>query len=477
MKKHAKGLWRRVVIGVAVVWVLYGFAANVFIKSGLLEKVASPRPERTRISWENAWTVVPGVVHVRGFALRSHSKGSEWTLTVDRARPTINLLALPFNTLQIVRVSASGVDFQIGPSDPELPPKKKKTKPGMRIRIVSASVEDVRAVTIGDLVLTGPLKVRGGLDTQARGPLQVPRASVESTASTLKLDDEILATNLAIDSRLSIDRHVPGDHKGEGIRPFLVARLGAKGDVADLGFLNSLLKGTKTVEFGGGSGSLDADIRLTRGVIEPESILVTEKATYSVDYLGYQVQGSGSIRGFSAANSVPDEFLFFEFDDFSLAYADDHVPYVAGTGLQLSLRGDGSLSLDGEQGPLDLVVDLPKSEIPDLTVYNRNLKSSGALQIESGSGHITAHVEVLERSGGGQSQVVLEAQGVVISFKDKRVVGDLTATGKIKLVALDGWVFDPSGTKVELKNAGAFIEGDGGADPKSGDDAGGKAGD
>jgi hypothetical protein len=75
----------------------------------------------------------------------------------------------------------------------------------------------------------------------------------------------------------------------------------------------------------------------------------------------------------------------------------------------------------------------------------------------SGKGRVQSHVEILERTGGGSAEVHLVAEDLVIAFQDKEVVGDLEATARVKVLDLEKMVFDPTGTRVVLRNAGAYI--------------------
>jgi len=211
------------------------------------------------------------------------------------------------------------------------------------------------------------------------------------------------------------------------------------------------------VSFGGGSGRIDADLRLTRGVVEPESRLVTEEANYVVDYLGYHAEGKGRILGFSAADATVHELLNFHLESFSLAVRGDESPYLEGRDLVVSLRGDKGLRLGVKGLQSDVVIDMPEVQVPDMTVYNRNFPSEGGIRIVSGSGHVQSHVEILERTGGGSAEVHLAAEDLVIAFQDKEVVGDLEATARVKVLDLEKMVFDPAGTRVVLRNAGAYI--------------------
>ena len=121
---------RRGLLACLVLWIVYLVGVNLFINSDLLPRLAAPHPERTKITWERAWTVAPGLIHVRGFKLRSHTRGTVWTLEVDAGRAFFNVFALPFRTVHIVAPRARGIDFVLGTADTVLP-RKKKTKPGM----------------------------------------------------------------------------------------------------------------------------------------------------------------------------------------------------------------------------------------------------------------------------------------------------------------------------------------------------------
>ncbi len=462
MKRTAGALSPRlkwVLVLLLVLWVVYLVGVNWFVNSDLMTKIVAKNPERTKVSWEKAWTVVPGLVHARGFSLWKHTRGIEWNLQVDKGRVLVNLLALPFGTFQALTAKASGIDFELGRADTVLP-RKKKTKPGFRVWFVRAAANDVREVKIGDFELQGPLKVRGGLDSQTRGPLRLPRTRVKVESGTLRNGDVDLARELKIDARVAIDRHVPREHKDTGIIPFVSGRLEIEGDVQDLSFLNELVDSAQYLEFHGGSGIVDADIRFDRGEIKPNSRLVTEEATYTVDYLDYTATGTGRIRAFKAADSAKHELLHVELEDFDLARRGEEQPHVSGDHLTLSVRRAGGVMVprDPDMPPPDLVVDLQESEVPDLTVYNRNLPQGGSMHIVSGSGTVKAYVEILRSTDEGRAEVRLAGDDVVLDFKGKRVVGDLESLSRVQLVDPENGTWDPAGTKVEFRDAGAYVE-------------------
>jgi hypothetical protein len=151
------------------------------------------------------------------------------------------------------------------------------------------------------------------------------------------------------------------------------------------------------------------------------------------------------------------ELLNFHLDSYSLTVHGDESPYLEGKDLVVSLRGDGGLRLGVKGLQSDVVIDMAEAQVPDMTVYNRNLPSKGGIRIVSGKGRVQSHVEILERTGGGSAEVHLAAEDLVIAFQDKEVVGDLEATARVNVLDLEKMVFDPAGTRVVLRNAGAYI--------------------
>src|SRR5262245_23260747 len=100
-----KLLFRRFLLalafGFAVLWPLYLAVANVWLHRGGLERMLNRRPERLAIHWKSAWTVWPGVVHVRGFELRNQTRVYQWWVAVDRGTVDVDLWNLQNRELEI----------------------------------------------------------------------------------------------------------------------------------------------------------------------------------------------------------------------------------------------------------------------------------------------------------------------------------------------------------------------------------------
>ena len=57
--------WPYVLFGIVLVALLaYPIAGNVLLMTGVLEQIISRKPEKLKIQWEHAWTLLPGRIRV-----------------------------------------------------------------------------------------------------------------------------------------------------------------------------------------------------------------------------------------------------------------------------------------------------------------------------------------------------------------------------------------------------------------------------
>src|SRR5687768_11602620 len=85
--------WLLALAGMVAVPIVAVAAANVFLALAL-PAMLNARPERTRIDYDLAWTIRPGVVEIRDLRIRSQSRTDQWVIEADRARARIDLGAL-----------------------------------------------------------------------------------------------------------------------------------------------------------------------------------------------------------------------------------------------------------------------------------------------------------------------------------------------------------------------------------------------
>jgi hypothetical protein len=115
--RHAKlrGLTKRFVwLGATLLAleIFYLVVGNLFLRFALLP-IVNREPDDFLMAYERAYTLWPGVAHVRGFRLRNQNRTLQWQLEVEEADVTIDLLDLFGKTFSATRVRATGVAFRL----------------------------------------------------------------------------------------------------------------------------------------------------------------------------------------------------------------------------------------------------------------------------------------------------------------------------------------------------------------------------
>ena len=435
-------------------WAFYLVAGNLFVATPIGQKLIAPHPERFTIQWGRAWTIIPGLVHVHDLEIQQHSKDIVWHLTIDRAVTGVNILALPFKTFHAILPRTRGVEVGVEQASTTMPPTG-KTKPGFRIRLTGASVKDIRFMDFFGFHIEGEdLRIGGGLDTTARGPLAIPRARIRIKKGQVTHEGVPLATDLNLDCRARIDKHSKKDRIEGGIFPFISAGLTTSADVEDLRFISTFLRSISWMQVRGGAGKLEADLEISKGELEPESRLDIQTSAFDFEYLDYAVTGKGKvfITG-READGRGDTKLDFELDDFALSFSDSETSHIEGN--DLSARVIGNLrEMIQPNADVEVVIDIPESDIPDLRLYNRYFKGTSPIEILSGQGRLRSHLKVNTGPGTGGGTIEVKTTGVSVDLKDREIIADLHLLFPVTITDLDHRTFTVDGSTVVITNAG-----------------------
>jgi hypothetical protein len=103
---------RFIMFAVAAVMLFYIVAANIALKSGLVERLANDDPD-VKMTWESAWTILPGLVHVRNFKLHHEDNNVQQYITIERVTVQIKLLSLLEKRFHASSVEAIGTRYRL----------------------------------------------------------------------------------------------------------------------------------------------------------------------------------------------------------------------------------------------------------------------------------------------------------------------------------------------------------------------------
>ena len=101
---------------------------------------------------------------------------------------------------------------------------------------------------------------------------------------------------------------------------------------------------------------------------------------------------------------------------------------------------------------VNVTLDLPESDIPDMSFYNRYIPPTSGLTITSGVGRISYHFEGSHhvRSVSGNIEIIAEKLGIRLG--DLEIVGDLAIRTRLQEGMPMQRSFDISGTRVEMED-------------------------
>jgi len=485
MKRALRRLVLAALVIAALLYPLYLAVGNAYLRGGWLEEQLNRRPERMWMHWSSAWTLWPGVVHVRGFSMRSQSSVFQWALAVDRAALEIDLLGLRRRELRIGPVRGSGVVFRLRrrldapprsvPPRPELyppiagfsdPPRikpevvypkpKGPPRPPWHMRFSEIDLDEVREIWVEEYRFAGRARVAGGFDTRVRRSLEVMPTRVEflSGAFTLGGGAAILAeAHGRVDGR--IERYSPARFRGWDVFRFVTGRLKMDGKVTGLPFLELFFRQMRWVNLRVGPGPLKVDLRLRRGDILSGSRLDAQPGGITLGFLDYQATGFGGVT-WSVVDAKSAEGregrLDLLFDRFHLQRRGYAKAHVQGRGLRVNAVS-AAPRLGGFFLAKRLAIDMPRAEVPDLTFYNAYLPRQSALALTSGSGRMSGRFQATAPEWKGTGELHLSAPGLGIRFEQKRLRGNVKLETRLRSVDLNDKQFDISGTDFELTDA------------------------
>jgi hypothetical protein len=474
-----------IVIALAALEVCYVIAANLALRSQWLSDQINRKPEKMMIRWSSATTYVPGMVHVEGFSMRNQSRKVQFYMELGDVRAVISLLKLPFKTLHIRNANATDVDFRLrrrldftrpaeseseeapkpitgseffpeipgltNPPDPkpeELYPRKEKRRGPWTIQLGGVDIDGDIQVAVERLRLEGTGRVGGAMTYKLRDSIRIRKANLDLRSTRLLIDSEIASDDLELDVR---SRWQPFPAKGARV-PQIIG--GVSGSIAIRGNLyqkgavkTQIVPGLTTF----GSGGLDATLELDRGALRPGSSISLQSDNFDVQVMALDARGSATVTGTTIRKdgaTVTD--VRVAFDRFSLVDPSNAAVGLEGAGLTVDSTWH-DLVLFGGASPSSVAIELPTTELRDVSVLGGLLPPQENFSIVSGSGQVEASLSI-DESGTAAGRIVLDAKEIDLEVRDVPMHADLAIHGNLHDGKLDARQFALSDTTITLDN-------------------------
>ena len=321
-RRHRRFLTRLLaVLGVLeVVWVAGGLA---LVKSGQVERWINKRPEKTRITFDSVWPIVPGVVRVRGFRIVNQGRNDQLEGKVDVVWGAVNPLELPARRLHVVWLRARGVEFRLrkrpktageaaslpvgfpgldgvawepfsGP--PPSPPKPRK-KEKLTIVFTRARLAEVREVWIGVRRLSGPGTVVASVTVHGDGRIAIPYANVRFDGARIENGAEETYSGVKLRVIGEFPPFQPKEAKGLALVSLLKARVDVDARMpSGAGYLNAYLRNAPWIRFSGGEAGLSAHLSVADGRLAPGGFIELSSSDRQAEVAGFTARGRAKTR-------------------------------------------------------------------------------------------------------------------------------------------------------------------------------------
>ncbi|MDP2304669.1 MAG: hypothetical protein Q8P18_01410 [Pseudomonadota bacterium] len=480
---------------------------NMFINLGL-PMVLNLQPEQVRITYEVAWMIVPFDVEVRQLRIRSQSPNDQLIIEVDRASATLDLTALVDRTFSAHTIEAHGASFRyriredapvvvdpaapivvppvvlpppiavvalpapVAVPEPELPsrtppieglqnppvprPEDIYPPPGdfWTVVLANVTVEGIREIWMEDYHFVGDARI-----TTGEFRLQ-PTLFVSTKDTVLEIRDGQILTGedpllLGLRGKVTVglDGLRPKEHPGRTVFGFLSAHATLDANVKNLGFLDYYLRKAPWLGIHGGAGAIHVDLSMENGAFQVGSLLTAGVDDIAARFLSYSVVGDGGVRFevTTQADGAPESRLAVAFDDFAITRDGDATPHVEGKGFLVSARTD-DVALDAPFTALDVVLEIPRSDVRDVGVFNAYLPRDIGLSLLGGTGSVHGRLEVSTVDNIGRGELFLAGKRLSARLDDLTIIGDLALHAVVPEGRLEEGHYDISGSRLELRN-------------------------
>jgi hypothetical protein len=479
------------VTALALVYVAYLGTANWFLTSPAARRIINRNPERLSMTWTRARTWVPGLVVLDNVDIVGSNRSFDWRAQMDHALVQVSLWRLPRKVFHSEMIHGRGLVFRLHQHDRGAPegrdgdggdavamqtpsgvlpeeatapnaaaprstatersqpaPARKPHKP-WRLDLDGIRISDLREISIGQSSLLGKGAISGGLELELRGgPLQFDVLSLAFTDSQLVRDGEAVGRNLSFTLEASSTPFRPGVDTVREILGGVSGSANVAADVESIAALAFLLKKPEWLSFGG-SGHLETNIRLRRGVVDPGGRLDFDARSLEARIADWTVDGAGSIALRLPEGGPQAAVIDVDFERFAIRRGEREVAHIHGEDLRVALT---ARAFDLERGleDLDLRVDVPPSRV-DFAAYNSYLPKS-PFRIEQGRGTLRSWFEYSEDEGTGKGEVEIDVKGASGVAGGLGIDGDVKLHTLVKSGDLDAKRFDVSGSSLELRN-------------------------
>ena len=423
------GLTRRSLIIVLLALLAYPVIANIMILTGAAQVLANIKPQKLTMSWESAWTLLPGRFVITGLEFQSTTPRNQFHLIVDTGKVSVSVFGLLSRTVAITQVQAAGVEVGYAKVTGVNESSSDNARTPWTIKLDNISATGIRKAEIQNLTGVDDMTFMGSgtLDTLKMsivtkgGLMQVDRA-----VGSMVINNQTGAKNdgapLQIDANLSIASHRPRQFKGKEKLQFFTGTVNAKGNFASIGPV-SFLPDSELNLTTKGEGDLEAQLNIENGELMPGSQLTFESESLEATFLQFEATGRGIMKASVDSKRNRPVAIQIDLDEFQIAEPNNPAPYLSGSDLNIEGKAHRFLlySQKGD-GTGALAFNIGQGLVEDIQHYNKFIPPNAGLRFLSGSAKTRGGFSI--ESGVAHGLIEVSGTAVTLSVRDREIEAD-----------------------------------------------------
>jgi hypothetical protein len=462
---------RKVLIGLAIavvgLYALYVLAANIALKTRIIRDAVGKFPSRS-IEYSSAWTLWPGIVHVKDLHIRVQDSSQEFLIVLDDTVTDLDLLALTKRRLHARFVKTHGLSFRLRSRiDPRIdpspvtyalppiegfdavpfkdvshyepPPLGKELEKIFTFDLENVEVDGVREIWVDDYRVEGDGHVRGRLHLAPSRNLEVGRSELELTRGSMWVGKDVVIDDMKGKVAAEIGWfQVRSEYGADVLEHLTVVDAALDGHVSNYSFVEHRYLAGKGVELVGGEGRLHLDVHVRNGELINGTAIGLDAKDLELHFGNRHAKTSGvlafDVKDREGAPEAQGRLTLTGTDLFVSGSAAEKTPTLTAAQAGIFARSR-NLGLAKPFNDLLYSVDVPALKLGDLRVLQRFLPPASTFRIGKGTATAHLHLDATRVDGGGQAAIQVESKGAFVRYRDASLQGNVAID--LKLANLD----------------------------------------
>jgi hypothetical protein len=296
----------------------------------------------------------------------------------------------------------------------------------------------------------GEPSLTGNFGIQIRGEMEVFDTTLDWPDAQISLAGQTVAESISLGFDGGVAPFNPKVQKGLALLEQVSGQLDVEGYSDNLRPLQLLFPGVAWIEKIDGAGDVALHLTLEEGKLQPGSDVDVAASGLELSFLGFVADGSGQVTlDVSEDDSGRHGQADIVFESFGLARQGDAEPMARGSGLTLSARAQ-DLGLGASLDGLDIELQIPDSEVPDVSLLGRSLPPGLGIEVIGGSATLSGQLEAHGREEEAKGVFAIRGNDLEGRFRDMQFGLDLAFDTQISGRDLDDFEVQLVGTEVRL---------------------------